>query len=84
MTTAQDDTAIDRKVRGALPSPSVRKHMLIVGAALSTVGGLTFWLLPELSLRWVVVAVIIVTHIGLLMVIGAAVLGWLAPRKRGG
>jgi hypothetical protein len=56
--------------------------MLIVGLALFTAGGLTLWLLPALSLWWVVVAVITVSHIGLLMAMGAAVLRWITSRRR--
>ncbi len=82
MTAKQDEAAADRRIRDALASPGVRKHMLIVGAALFTAGGLTLWLLPELSLWWVVVAVVVVTHIGLLMVIGAAVLRWVEGSVR--
>ena len=82
MTATQDETTVDRKARDILASAGVRKHMLIVGAPLFTAGGLTLWLLPELSLSWVVVAVVVVTHIGLLMVIGATALRWLTSRSR--
>ena len=75
--TAPTEPASGRPMRNALQSPSLRTHLLVVGAALSIAGGLTLWLLPELSLWWIVVAVVIVSHIGLLMVIGAAVLRWL-------
>lgn len=82
MTTAQDSPTLARRVRDALASPSVQRHMLIVGLALFTAGGLTLWLLPDLSLWWVMVAVITVSHIGLLMAIGAAVLRRAAGRQR--
>lgn len=78
MTTTQDNPTLARKTRDTLQSPSVRTHLPIVGAALFAAGTVTLWLLPELSLWWVVVAVVVVTHIGLLMVVGAAVLRWVA------
>lgn len=82
MTTAQDETAIGQKVKDTLASPSVQKHMLIVGFALFMAGGLTLWPLPDISLWWVLAAVVIVAHIGLLMVIVAAILKWLTGSRR--
>jgi hypothetical protein len=69
-------------MKEALLSPSVRTHLLVVGATLVAAGALAMWLLPDLSLWWVVVAVVVVTHIGLLMVAGAAVLRWVGGRHR--
>ena len=80
MTARQDEVTVDRTMRDTLASPIVSKHMLLVGAALVTAGGVALWLLPELSLWWVVVAVLAGIHIGLLMVIGATVLRWLTGR----
>lgn len=70
-------------MRRALLLPSVRTHLLIVGAALFAAGGAAFLFLPELSMRWVLVTAIVVSHIGELMVIGAAFLRWVARRAAG-
>lgn len=80
--TTQEGPHPDRTIRDAFLLPSVRTHLLIVGAALFAAGAVTLWLLPKLSLWWVVVAVVIVTHIGLLMVAGAATLRWVASHHR--
>ncbi len=67
----------------ALLSPSLRVHLLIVGTALFVAGAATLWLLPEVSALWVVIAVVVVAHVGLLMVVGATILSRTASRHRG-
>ena len=79
--TVPDDSVLDRKVKSALLSPSLRAHLFVVGAALFAVGAVVLWLLPDLSLWWALVAVIVVSHAGLLMVAGAAVLRWIASGR---
>ncbi|MCP3993518.1 MAG: hypothetical protein GY722_00425 [bacterium] len=81
--TAPAKPGADRTMTDALLSPSLRAHLLIVGAALFVAGAATLWLLPEVSALWVVIAVVVVSHVGLLMVAGAAILRGAASRRRG-
>lgn len=76
----QAKTRPERTMRDTLMSPSLRRHLLIVGALIFVAGSLTLWLLPDVSVLWVIVGVVIVAHIGLLMVIGSAILRWAAGR----
>lgn len=81
MTTRKTNPTWDQKLRKALQSPVVRGHLVVVGVALFAVGAVTLWLLPDVSLWWVVVAGVLVGHIGLLMVFGGMALRWLARRN---
>ena len=72
----------DRRARDGWLSPGLRTHLFIVGAFLFVVGSAVSSLLPELAWWWVLVAVVVVAHVGLLMVVGAAALRWMAGRQR--
>lgn len=55
-----------------LHDTSVWSHMLILGVAVFAVGELVGWLLPELSLWWVVGTVYVIAHLGLITALGGA------------
>lgn len=84
MTTTPAQQDADRPIGDVLPAPGVRKHLLIAGVSLFPAGAVTLWLLPEVSSLWVVVAVVVVAHVGLLMVLGAAILRGVASRRDNG
>ncbi|MCP4225539.1 MAG: hypothetical protein GY773_19560 [Actinomycetia bacterium] len=56
-----------------LVSPSVRNHLLIVGAAVFIGAAVALRFLSGISIWWVLAAVSIVAHIGLIMTIGGAI-----------
>ncbi|MCP3988583.1 MAG: hypothetical protein GY724_05900 [Actinomycetia bacterium] len=58
-----------------LVSPSVRNHLLIVGAAVFIGAAVALRFLSGISIWWVLAAVSIVAHIGLIMTIGGAIAG---------
>lgn len=83
MTTTDKQPTPGHRGGDALLSHSVRTHLLIVGIALFIIGVLTLWFLPEAAAVWLIVAVVVVAHIGLLMAVGATVLRWFAKRHSG-
>ena len=78
MTTTREEPNPNRTMKDTTLSPSLQTHLLFVGIALFAAGALTLWLLPEASVWYVAVAVVVVAHIGLLMAVGAAILRWAA------
>ncbi len=82
--TSPAKSEVRRTLTDALMSPGVRTHLLIVGLAMFVSGAVTLWLLPEVSALWIVLAVVVVSHLGLLMVVGAAILRRVANRHGGG
>jgi len=77
-----DNSTPGGRLLTVLIAPGVRQHLTIVGFALLVVGAMAMTFLPETAAFWLIVAVIVVAHTGLIMVAGSAVLRWLARRER--
>ena len=77
---AIDVAAVDAPTRAPMLSPSARTHLLIVCVALLVAGILVPWLVPGVSLWWGVGAVAIGSHVGLVLVAGGAMIGWIGRR----
>jgi len=78
MTSAPVKRSLDARVRDALLSPSLRMHLFIVGAALAVGALMSLWLFGDVSFWRVAGAMAIVTHLGIIMMFGAATLRWAA------
>jgi len=77
-----DDSTTSRRLLTVLMTPGVRQHLTIVGFALLVVGAMAMTFLPETAAFWLIVAVIVVAHTGLIMVAASALLRWFARRER--
>ncbi len=73
MTGRDSLTRTSQAVRTILMSPSVRNHLLIVGAAMFIGAAVALRFLSGISIWWVLAAVSIVAHVGLIMTIGGAI-----------
>ncbi len=83
MTATPESATSERSLGAIVLSPSVRRHLLILGVSMFATGTTALWLLPDLSLRRVAGAVFVFTHVGLLVAIGGAVLRWAAKHRTG-
>ncbi len=64
-----------------LPDRTTRIHMIVVGAAIWILGGVTRMIFPDISQWWAVAAILIVAHVGLAMALWSAVIEWIARRR---
>lgn len=62
----------------ALLNREVLTHLLVLGLIEVFAGALIHHLFPDVAIKWIVLGVAAVTHLGLLVVLGGVVRRWLS------
>lgn len=64
--------------KNALLNREVVVHLVVLGIIEVFAGTLIHYLFPDIAIKWIVLSIGIVTHLGLLVVLGGVVRRWLS------
>ncbi len=80
MNVDAEPSAVGSEMKRPLLSPNTQTHPVIVCAALLVAGVVMPWLVPGISPWWVAGAVVIGSHVGLVLVAAGAMARWIERR----